>query len=158
MYQGGRIMAARQQSDIVQIKLRLKEQLRARIEENAQIRGVSINSEIVNRLERSLIEQDVLYENSYTRKLLQTLAGAISIIEHQTGKRWIDDADTFSKALLSIYGILGQIGPISHEEVKALLLRNRKEDGLVVAKALLRYAGIPDNKIEEIMAAANEAI
>lgn len=151
-------MVARRQSDNVQIKLRLKEQLRARIEENAQIHGVSINSEIVNRLEQSLTEQEVLYGNSYTQKLLQTLAGAISIIEHKTGKRWIDDEDTFSKALLSIYAILGQIGPVSHEEVKALLLQNKKEGGLMAAKALLRYAGIPDNKIEEIMAAANEAI
>jgi hypothetical protein len=151
-------MAARQQSDIVQIKLRLKEQLRARIEENAQIRGVSINSEIANRLEQSLTEQEVLYGNPYTQKLLQTLAGAISIVEHETGKRWIDDKGTFNKALLSIYGILGQIGPVSPEEVKALLRRSKKEDGLAAAKALLRYAGIPDNKIEEIMAAANEAI
>jgi hypothetical protein len=158
MYQGGRIMAARKQSDIVQIKLRLKEKLRAHIEENAKIRGVSLNSEIVTRLEQSLMEQEFLSESLHTKKLLQIIAGAIYFIEHETGKKWIVDEKTFGRVLLIINQILGHIGPASHEKVTALLRRSKKEDGLAAAKSLLQYAGILDNKIEEIMAAANEAI
>ena len=45
-------MADRDQATTVQLKVRMKEPLRADLEEAAQRRGVSMNAEIVRRLER----------------------------------------------------------------------------------------------------------
>ncbi len=45
---------------IVQFKLRFREELRVRIEAAARANGTSMNAEIVNMLERSLTEANIL--------------------------------------------------------------------------------------------------
>jgi hypothetical protein len=51
-------MAGRDEATPVQIKLRMKEPLRAMLEESARERGISMNAELVRRLERSFERRD----------------------------------------------------------------------------------------------------
>ena len=53
-------MAQRKQSATVDLKVRVKEPLRAALERAARQRGRSLNAEIVQRLERSLQDEDIL--------------------------------------------------------------------------------------------------
>jgi glucose-6-phosphate-specific signal transduction histidine kinase len=54
-------MMARRPSDIVQPNLRIQERLRRQLEQAAKKNGVSLNREMVNRLERSF-DQEVAQE------------------------------------------------------------------------------------------------
>jgi hypothetical protein len=49
----GRTMPGRKPSDIIGLKLRFREELRRQIEKSAKKRDLSLNSEIVRRLEQS---------------------------------------------------------------------------------------------------------
>lgn len=51
-------MTKRPEGATVQVGLRIKEGLRARLQEEAQERGLSLNAEITRRLEASLIQED----------------------------------------------------------------------------------------------------
>lgn len=53
-------MAPRKKTAIVQLKVRMKEPLRAKIEKAAKSKGVSINSEIVDRLEQSILVKNAV--------------------------------------------------------------------------------------------------
>ena len=52
----------RKQTAVVQLKVRMREPLRAKLESAAAKKGTSINSEVVDRLERSFERQDLLAE------------------------------------------------------------------------------------------------
>lgn len=52
----------REQSDIIQLKVRMKESMRAQLEKIAQTRAISMNAEIVDRLERSFRDQALLLD------------------------------------------------------------------------------------------------
>jgi hypothetical protein len=68
-------MAKRAQSDTVQLNLRIKEAVRQKIEESAREHGISMNAEIVARLQRSL-ELD-----TSTRAYNEGVVDAIKVIE-----------------------------------------------------------------------------
>ena len=51
-------MAPRDRTAVVQLKTRLREPLRARLEAGAKRRGVTLNTEIVDRLEQSFAKED----------------------------------------------------------------------------------------------------
>lgn len=55
-----RTFPPRKQSEIAQIKLRLKEPLRLAIEKAAKANGVSMNAEVISRLQRSFHYDDIL--------------------------------------------------------------------------------------------------
>src|SRR5215470_2389190 len=52
----------RQRTALVQLKIRMREPLRARLEHEASIRGDSINAEVVDRVEHTFQRQDLLGE------------------------------------------------------------------------------------------------
>ncbi len=51
-------MARRAKSDTVQLKTRMKEPLRAKLEAAAEENGISLNAEAVQRLERSFFDEN----------------------------------------------------------------------------------------------------
>jgi Arc-like DNA binding domain len=67
-------MAKRKKTSTVQLKLRLREGLRQKLERQARTRNVSLNSEMVERLENS-------FQRGETDALLQLLAGSRSYAE-----------------------------------------------------------------------------
>lgn len=60
-------MAARKQSAIVGLKVRLREPLRKKLEVAAKQGGVSLNSELVSRLNRSFLSEAM--EQAFARHL-----------------------------------------------------------------------------------------
>jgi hypothetical protein len=91
------------------LNTRMKEPLRARLAAAAKKRGVSLNAEVVHRLEGSFRkeERDALIEakavggvyasfgglDNFT--VMRFLANVINAIETRTGKSWGSDAGTF---------------------------------------------------------------
>ncbi len=84
---------ARPKSATIDLKVRMKEPLRARIEKAAKDRGVSLNAEIVDRVEKSFLKADAL-GNPELVGLFQMMAGAVAIIEARYGNSWSTDWDT----------------------------------------------------------------
>ncbi len=91
---------ARAPSDIVNLKLRLREDLRARLEASAKAEGNSLNSEIIRRLEmdladdkRGLIETAML-GGGYNARLVRGIAALLVIAnpgssdEMSIAQRW----------------------------------------------------------------------
>jgi hypothetical protein len=60
-------MAARKSTDMVHLKLRFREELRRQVEESAKNRELSLNSEVIRRLEES-------FENDNWREERERLA------------------------------------------------------------------------------------
>jgi hypothetical protein len=88
----------RRATDTVQLKVRVREDLRAQLERAATERDVSLNTEIAERLAKSFEAQSQLQAaveaqlgGAHTAALLKLTAARIQLIEVRTGKRWIDD-------------------------------------------------------------------
>jgi hypothetical protein len=73
---------ARKPSDIVQPNLRIREDLRRRLEKAAIANGVSINREMINRLEASFGQQSLLK--------LAELVSDLNVIDARQGEALID--------------------------------------------------------------------
>ena len=98
----------RDESETVQVGLRLKEPLRAAIEEAARRRGMSMNAEIVCRLERSF-ERRELVDIAAMSRAVTDLVGILNELQ--------------SKAL----GVFGDISEVQHQAVKTLDVLYPKE-------------------------------
>ncbi len=100
-------MAERSRSDTIQLKARMKEPLRAKLEEAAGARGVSLNAEMIHRLERSFEE----FGKEETFLVARLLANAIQTIEAVTGKNWMDDPETHRQTQWACITILDAFRP-----------------------------------------------
>lgn len=74
-------MARRKKSATVQIKVRIKEELRARLEKAAKARGVSLNAEIGDRLENSFE-----YESRLGGPLVADILESVGAAMRSTGE------------------------------------------------------------------------
>ena len=91
---------ARAKSATVDLKVRMKEPLRAQIEKAARKAGVSMNADIVGRLERSFIEEENLHwalsrivgEEALFRAMLAALA-SLRADERLDGTSWVDSPE-----------------------------------------------------------------
>ena len=118
-------MARRAKSDTVQLKTRMKEPLRAKLEAAAEENGVSLNAEAVQRLERSFAEEksraaisDEAVNGFYasfgkpeTFLVARLLANAIHTIEAVTGKNWMDDPEAHRQTQEACKNILDAFRP-----------------------------------------------
>ena len=101
-------MPERTKSDTVQLKVRMKEPLRAALEEASERRGVSMNAEIVQRLERSFTEEESLggpgmRRLAYSMIVAFTRAGRL----RAGGKEnWIDDPDCYRAGVFGVVDAL----------------------------------------------------
>ena len=84
---------AKKQDELVGISLRIREPLRHRIEQAASRRGVSMNSEIADRLTRSLDDDD-RKGSPTTAALVRAILVEIETAERDTGKSWYKDLET----------------------------------------------------------------
>ena len=122
-------MTERDDAATAEIKLRMKEPLRAKIESAARERGISMNAEMVDRLERSFERPAIVksllgeaLELSFGSKLaglLQVVAKAMEDVGHhanfaahggpQYGKYredWLQDPYAFSEAANAVSDVL----------------------------------------------------
>ena len=78
-------MAKRKRTDVVKLQLRIRESLRKQLEDAARVKDVSLNAEMVSRLEQSLVQASLQEElrvriKDEFRKLLVAL-------EKEVGRR-----------------------------------------------------------------------
>ena len=96
---------AKAETALVQLKLRFQERTRAKLEVAAKSNGSSLNSEIVNRLERSL-DQDDQNGGLRTSMLLSVVAAEIGRAETFTGQAWSDDLATYAAMRLLVSRVI----------------------------------------------------
>ena len=103
-------MPKRDDSATVQFKVRMKEVLRSQIEAVAEVNDVTMNSEIVGRLERSLEmddERERDFDTGFSLRLMKALATAKVLAETMNdGKDAYSDARTAEAAYDAMVGIL----------------------------------------------------
>src|SRR5436305_1158648 len=118
---------AREASATVDIKIRMKEPLRADIERAATGKGISMNAEMVERLSRSFEHERMLdqaLEWAYGRKLfaLLSLLGRVAVDtgpiaafqktkEHSEAINWLSNAYAFDQVTKAITFALGAFRP-----------------------------------------------
>ena len=91
-------MAERSRSDTIQLKARMKEPLRAKIEAAAAAKGISLNAEMVHRLESSFLDEEARDRELGGRELhslFRMMGAAARIIEERKGQSCITDFETF---------------------------------------------------------------
>jgi hypothetical protein len=121
----------RDATELVQFKLRIREDLRGKIESAAAANATSMNSEIAARLDRSLAD-DTWYGTGPTRALLVEIAGQIARAEAYTGLPWHEDAATFFASRRLIEDVLKRARPRpeNYDEVNKLHAEKLRLEGL----------------------------
>ena len=103
-------MAKRKKTARVQINVRMREKLRARIERAAKARDVSMNVETVDRLERSFdIEEQFGGETIFRQ--MRVLGGLIGNIQELRGKTWWEDHEVYGEVLGAVEEVFLRLGP-----------------------------------------------
>jgi hypothetical protein len=115
----------------VQLGLRVKEWMRAALEESAHEHGTSINSEIVERLEKAFADEDVRAE-FWGRDGLYELMKAVATVMNRAGTRallfsgkhiaspWLNDPYAYDEALQAAVKVLEALRPPGEIRVPAL--------------------------------------
>lgn len=101
----------RNPTDIVQLKLRIREDMRQRLEADGRARKVSMNTAIVERLDASFFFDEIKATSGRPDLFMftQLLAALIRRIEKHTGKRWDIDPDTYYEVATACARIFRQI-------------------------------------------------
>jgi|SRR5579872_1625631 len=118
---------ARKPSDIVQPNLRIREDLRRRLEREAKKRGVSLNNEMTYRLDRSF-EQDAMRSNEEISEDMKNIWARYGEMFHSLNKQGdlIRAADALTKyvdlnddgAIKAVQRVRRVIDMIEHEAAK----------------------------------------
>jgi hypothetical protein len=114
-------MLRRKESETVQTGLRMKEQLRMRLEEAARERGVSLNAEIVTRLERSLAQEEA-FGSAAAKQVAYLAAVAYNMAGRMRGSGksdWANDPDCHRAGVFAaIDALFGQLPESTPEQLK----------------------------------------
>ena len=105
-------MPPRSQKAKIDLKVRMREPLRAKIERAAKSRGVSLNAEAVERLELSFADNDARardFGDETTLHVMRALATAKQIAELSTGKSAYEDPETAQLALTAMKRVLAAL-------------------------------------------------
>jgi Arc-like DNA binding domain len=114
-------MPRRKESETVQTGLRMKEQLRARLEEAAREHGVSLNAEVVTRLERSFAQEEA-FGSPAAKQVAYLTAVAFNMAGRMRGSGrsdWVDDPGCYRAGVFAAIDALLSVLPKSTpEEIK----------------------------------------
>ncbi|MCJ2108176.1 hypothetical protein MKK70_22965 [Methylobacterium sp. E-041] len=121
-------MSDRVKSDTVQLKLRLKEPDRSALEKSAQERGVSLNTEIVDRLRRSFDEERSISDLFGNRRDFAFMKFVYATIENIVNLKkpdadWREDPyrfDQIFKAVVAIFEAIRPKGKLPNDPEEAL--------------------------------------
>ena len=144
-------MIKRSRSDTVQLKARMKEPLRAKLEGAAAAKGISLNAEMVHRLEQSFQRERAQQELSQTVKnafyeefggleyspLLAMLGNAIRMVEAGTGQKWHQDFETAAQVNEAVTTIIGAFSPKAKKPAENVFPGLR---GMEIGEKILRLA------------------
>ena len=126
----------RPRSATVDLKVRMKEPLRASLEKAAKADGISLNAEAVRMIEEgfrtkeeetSLVARTALgiyvsFGGLEAFTVMRLLANAASVIEMRTKTKWLDDPATFDQVRRALISILKVLRPTDDRKVTNDLL------------------------------------
>lgn len=138
---------ARPNADLVQFKLRIREELRAKIEKAALATGNSMNGEIASRLERSF-EEDRLLGVGPERALFIEIARQMSLVEAITGQAWHCDPATYWAVRQMAEDALKRAAPAPPNAAAIFKLRAERDD-LQSRRDVLRRFLVSSNAVSE---------
>jgi hypothetical protein len=124
--------STRDEAAVAQLKLRIREPLRAAIERDADRRGVSMNTAICERIERSLRDEEAFGGGPRTQALLRSMGNQTRLWKGEPDS-WLDDPAGYNQ-ISSAWKITidGARPPISS------LMAQRFEEGRQAALRLAR--------------------
>jgi Arc-like DNA binding domain len=131
-------MVHRRRDDAVTTTIRLGEDLRAMIKAVAELRGGSMNTEMVTRLEQSFEQQDAVWGRPHTVAALKVFAAVINCVEEQTGRSWVADKATAQTIEQALYRLIGTSGNVLRRDEEYLRL-HRREIAIDGIMAFLRF-------------------
>lgn len=117
------VQLARSEDAIVQLKARMREPTRAQLEASAKRRGVSLNTELVDRVEKSFAEEDAFGAPEIAN--MARLMAAAFLRGGQRGAhagrhpkwdvaRWIHDPFCYGAAVAAVMDALCAMQPAQH--------------------------------------------
>jgi hypothetical protein len=117
-------MAKREQSDTVQLNLRIKEPIRQKIEESARDHGVSMNAEMVDRIQKSFdIDGTIgdIFGSSQIFGIMKIIASTMNEMGRSEyyrsqraldlGDRWLSDPYAYDEAMGAAVRVLEALRP-----------------------------------------------
>jgi hypothetical protein len=106
-------MTMSDRSDVatVQLKIRMRESVRASLEQAAKLNEWPLNREIASRLDESLREESRL-GGPLNANIFYAMASAIGAVERQTGEDWSHDYATWRTAKALLIGLIDDIRPM----------------------------------------------
>ncbi len=121
----------RPRSATVDLKVRMKEPLRARLEKAAKADGISLNAAAVRMIEEGFRTKEdetsiaaraadgvyVSFGGLEAFSVMRLLANAASVIEMRTETKWLDDPATFDQVRRALITILKVLGPTDDRKV-----------------------------------------
>jgi hypothetical protein len=162
----------RPESDTVQLKVRMKEPLRAQLEKAAAKRGVSLNTEATDRLQQTFLNQKVLQEAldlSFGTQISELLI-IIGDVMRSTAQTvtfaargdpsleiWSEDPLVFDKVVQAVEAVLnerrptGKIMPISKEDAAKRINADNIAQEIAIKRIneLTRSKGTHQRKIQK---------
>lgn len=98
----------RKPTDIVQLKLRIREDLRQQLEADARARRISMNAAIAERLEWAFLLDEVSLGRLDIMLLTSLITAITRAVETRTGNKWNEDQATFRQIRRTITRALEQ--------------------------------------------------
>ncbi len=112
---------ARKKTAIAQVGLRLREPLRSKVEKAAKARGVSMNQELVDRIEGSFLNQDDVFGDARTYRFVRFVALGIQLVERAAEKSWERDFETKETVKVAVERLFDTFGPKGPERGRSVL-------------------------------------
>jgi hypothetical protein len=111
----------REQTATVDIKIRMRERLRAKIERAAGVSAISMNLEMVNRLEKSFEDERRAVSTSGGSAALAIAKLIGVVIDLRSGggtnTHWLQDRNSFDQTVRAINAVLEQFKPAAPESI-----------------------------------------
>lgn len=137
--------ARRREAQTVQVKIRMRPELREALAVNAAERGVSLNAEVVSRLEEAFLGERNIYGGPHTATLMKLLGLTVRMVEQMTGKSWNTDLETQHAMRRAVAGVLAVFDRVPDGEFHK---EHEDQVGLRAAVKGLRMAGLSRREIE----------
>jgi Arc-like DNA binding domain len=139
-------------TDKIQIGLRVPDDLRAKIQEAAAARGVAVNKEISDRLERSFSEEMAISADGSAElySILRVVAAAMdsagpmaaimSTLNPEAGKDWINNSLAYEQAIKAAVAVLEAFKPQTAAASHASMPDTVNTLGIEMATGILEEA------------------
>jgi hypothetical protein len=140
----------RKKTDIAELKLRIREDLRFRIEKAAKAHDTSLNLEMCARLEQSFLQAEnaMLLESLLAGGPSLWVLRAISVILRQVGEDWVADTarvQKVSNAIDKFMLVVGGVLPLTEDSFPDLKVNGSSDQlaytALLSERFLLQFRG-----------------